>query len=82
MWLNPHFPADLVTFTEEILNGKLYFLCSAIHLSDEFKSKDNINFCNNYKAIICETFTLCIYFKGKNSANKKSFREWPSHQLL
>ena len=21
------FPADLVTFTEEILNGKLYFLC-------------------------------------------------------
>ena len=25
---NLHFPADLVTFTEEILNGKLYFLCS------------------------------------------------------
>ena len=25
---NPHFPADLVTFTEEILNGKLHFLCS------------------------------------------------------
>ena len=22
------FPADLVTFTEEILNGKLHFLCS------------------------------------------------------
>ena len=22
-----HFPADLVTFTEEILNGKLHFLC-------------------------------------------------------
>ena len=22
------FPVDLVTFTEEILNGKLYFLCS------------------------------------------------------
>ena len=28
MWLNPQFPADLVTFTEEILNGKLHFLCS------------------------------------------------------
>ena len=25
---NAQFPADLVTFTEEILNGKLYFLCS------------------------------------------------------
>ena len=23
-----HFPADLVTFTEEILNGKLHFRCS------------------------------------------------------
>ena len=25
---NPQFPADLVTFTEEVLNGKLYFLYS------------------------------------------------------
>ena len=29
MWPNPQETADLVTFTEEILNGKLYFLCSA-----------------------------------------------------
>ena len=28
MWPNPHFPADLVTFTGGILNGKLHFLCS------------------------------------------------------
>ena len=28
MWPNPQFPADLVTFTEETLNGKLHFLCS------------------------------------------------------
>ena len=27
MWPNLKFPADLVTFTEEILNGKLLFLC-------------------------------------------------------
>ena len=27
---NPQLPADLVTFTEEILNGKLHFLCSVI----------------------------------------------------
>ena len=26
---NPQFAADMVTFTEEILNGKLHFLCSA-----------------------------------------------------
>ena len=28
MWPNPQFPADLVTFTVEILNEKLHFLCS------------------------------------------------------
>ena len=28
MWPNPKFPADLVIFTEEILNGKLHILCS------------------------------------------------------
>ena len=30
MWPNPQFSADLVTFTEKILNGKLYFLCSVV----------------------------------------------------
>ena len=29
MWPNPQETADLVTFTEEILIGKLHFLCSA-----------------------------------------------------
>ena len=28
MWPNPQKTVDLVTFTEEILNGKLHFLCS------------------------------------------------------
>ena len=28
MWPNPQLPADLGTFTKEILNEKLYFLCS------------------------------------------------------
>ena len=26
MWPNPHFPADMVTFTEEILNGNFIFV--------------------------------------------------------
>ena len=30
MWRNPQFAADLATFTEEILNGKLHFLRSDI----------------------------------------------------
>ena len=28
MWPNPQLPADFVTFTGEILNGRLYFSCS------------------------------------------------------
>ena len=28
MWPNPQETADLVTLTEDILNGKLHFLCS------------------------------------------------------
>ena len=32
MWPNPQKAADLVTFTEEILNGKLHFLCSETYL--------------------------------------------------
>ena len=28
MWPNPQETAYLVTFTEEILNGKLHFLCN------------------------------------------------------
>ena len=30
MWPNPQETEDLVTFTEEIFNGKLHFLYSAI----------------------------------------------------
>ena len=42
MWLNPRFPADLVTFTEEILNGKLYFLCSVSKTNSQHKTQTSI----------------------------------------
>ena len=32
MWPNPQKTADLVTFTEEILNGELHFLCSVTYM--------------------------------------------------
>ena len=32
MWKNPQFPADLITFNEEIFIGKLRFLCSDKHV--------------------------------------------------
>ena len=36
---NPQFPPDVVTFTEEILNGKLQFLCSVTYYDDCLKLK-------------------------------------------
>ena len=41
MWPNPQFPADLVTFIEEILNGKLYIFFSVTYASD-FYSFGNV----------------------------------------
>ena len=42
MWPNLQETTDLVTFTEEILNGKLHILCSVIRY--EMKSQDFITF--------------------------------------
>ena len=42
--------ADLVTLTEEILNGKLHFLCSEMFWSERFFSqtvKDYFNYCSD-----------------------------------
>ena len=38
MWPNPQLPADLVTFTEEFLNGKLDFVCRVEKLLVEGKT--------------------------------------------
>ena len=44
MWQNPQETADLVTFTKEILNWKLHFLCSVssvaiIDIESKFNNK-------------------------------------------
>ena len=41
MWPNPQETADLVTFTEEILNGKLHFLCSEYPLKVTLRETSN-----------------------------------------
>ena len=43
MWPNPQETADLVTFTEKILNGKLHFLCSVIcRINVKLGKRENI----------------------------------------
>ena len=41
MWANPQETADLVTFTEEILNGKLRFFCGDNLTTAKSKRKQN-----------------------------------------
>ena len=53
MWTNPQETSDLVTFTEEILNGKLHFLRSVWKWDDSFFLSLNL-------------FNVDIY-KGTNS---------------
>ena len=51
MWPNPQLPADFVTFTEEILIGKLHFLCSVLcTFQGEFHQKNQIKFLRLAKA--------------------------------
>ena len=45
---NSQFPADLVTFTEEILHGKLHFLCS---VSDQFSLLDTMETSKNRRVL-------------------------------
>ena len=55
MWPNPQISADLVTFTEEIFNGKLQRLVS----KDIISSKWSLDSC---------TFTIMKAFFPKNSS--------------
>ena len=42
MWPNPQKTADLIIVTEEILNGKLHFLCSVWETEDFTKKYTSI----------------------------------------
>ena len=62
MWPNPQFPADLVTFTEEIFNEKLHFLCSERSKKDLKNAMDAFN---SPKNITTEPVLKHVMEKGK-----------------
>ena len=71
MWTNSQFSADLVTFTEEILNRKLHFLCSDF-TKNKFRSESDLSIVNNEslskktKEIHEEAPLLCYQVPNKN----------------
>ena len=63
MWPNPQIPADLVTFAEKILNGKLQFLCSIRQLTG-FHCINNARirvFTNPYSPVQKQNLRFCPF---------------------
>ena len=60
MWPNPHFPEDLVAFTEEILYGKLHFLCSVF--SGKAPSKKSVQITGKKSCINYSLHKKCDFF--------------------
>ena len=85
MWPNPQFPADLITFTGEILNGKLHFL-----FSEDYSDYQKSSFLNVINAMHQHTMAfakLIVLFYRENmvlglmrSANPQFFA--PNLQIL
>ena len=74
MWTNQQYPADLVTFTKENLNGKFYFLCSEFVLvknrkmfastdSDTKSIAQKMKFSHLRKKFSMENFIFCAVYK-------------------
>ena len=68
MWPHPQFLADLVTFTEEILNVKYHFLCSvkfwegSKYASDNLPAKLFINFYYLLSPLLREKYPYSEFF--------------------
>ena len=61
---NPQETADMITFTEEILNKKLHFLCSLRYCNIKCRGKRLARFCHITLRIIVKN---CILTGVKNS---------------
>ena len=65
MWPNPQETADLVTLTEEILNGKRQFLCSGLSSKAEYQWNFLVKnpFANPFRSV---THEVAIFKKFLN----------------
>ena len=85
MWPNPRFPLDLVTFTEEIPNGKLHFLCSDGNENDrniyavnlKFHWKFNFyKFISNINQVTCGTKSVKTFVRWENLWSIWFWKAW------
>ena len=78
MWQNPQETGDLVTFTEEILNGKLYYLSSVIQFISVVKFAITYSQPLSYRNQSIDWF---LYDKGLRHERVKHFFTDKSHLL-
>ena len=67
MWTNSQETADLVTFSEKMLNGKLHFLCSTAYIKHHAYSCENPTVFRLKKAQLtftCSNSTIYTQEKG------------------
>ena len=73
MWPNPLETADLVTFTEKILHGKLHFFCSA--------HKTNNGVANIARDVLCRLRSMVHTLKLSDvQTSVKYFKEWEMYK--
>ena len=53
---NPQFPADLITFTEEIFSEKFHFLCSDMSKKSVIKFHNHSIYFRKYSVATCAKF--------------------------
>ena len=81
MWPNPQFPADLVTFTEEILNGKLHFLCSDVNpISTKGNAQGETT--SNFLPLTSSYSYLCQYETRIKFSTKPCAKEAADHRCF
>ena len=61
MWPNPQETADLATFTEEILNGKLHFLWNVTFFQENFSTQICLSLTMHYHLVRLDILpTKCL----------------------
>ena len=90
---NPQETADLVTFTEEILNGKLHFLCSVVSVNRRRKDI-KVRFvsfgvhagrftveCTEYENTLFSDFDILIYVSSNFTLDLRITEHLQCHLL-
>ena len=72
-------PADLVTFTKKILDGRLHFLCSV----GQFFQQNMLSFLSETIIISCDdSKTLCSFYGRQSISSQRMFTATVFHSEL